>query len=145
MNKRAGSRRCGCSRCCSRPTPAGTRRPYPSPSESFASLVFKTCGPINTTRNPNCCLPNCQNRGTHTPSESFFACFCAFLACFAPEMVHSCVSNMSSPSEIVSAAVLVCFQMTRPPLWDGLSLLMKPSQVREPHHTFLPCCCYVFA
>ena len=41
---------------------------------------------------------------------SFFACFSAFLACFAPQMVHSCVSIMSSPSEIVFAAVLGSFR-----------------------------------
>ncbi len=75
---------------------------------------------------------------------SFFACFCAFLAWFAPEMVHSCVSNMLSPSEIVFAAVLGFF-CSLTPLWDGLSLLMKQLQARMPRHTSLPCCCYVFA
>ena len=69
----------------------------------------------------------------------------------APPMVHSCVSNMSSPSEVVFAAFLGGFNkfaprpMTRPPLWDGRSRFTKPSKARLPSHTALPCCCYIFA
>ncbi len=32
-----------------------------------------------------------------------------------------------------------------PPLWDGLSHFMEPSQLRLPHHTSLPCCNCIFA
>jgi hypothetical protein len=32
-----------------------------------------------------------------------------------------------------------------PPLWDGLSHFMEPSQTRLPRHTSLPCCYCIFA
>jgi hypothetical protein len=34
-------------------------------SESFSTLVFKTCGPINTTRDTNMCSPNRRNHAMH--------------------------------------------------------------------------------
>ncbi len=40
-------------------------------SESFSSLVLKTCGPINTARDTSICSPNRRNRAMHDHSSPF--------------------------------------------------------------------------
>ena len=96
-------------------------------------------------RNTSLCSPNRRNRATHDHSSPFSVPSLPDPPLQRLILVfRTCPHHRGSFSQRLLRVQLLDPQLF-PPLWDGLSHFMEPSQTRLPRHTSHPSCYYIFA